>query len=96
MRTYVAMIICVACGALFAVSYHLGRLTANQALSFTAAVWLFSGWGLGGVLHKRLTEADRYHAKREPLPGIAKVMVNGAIVLGVIDLGVLLFQGLSH
>ncbi len=88
MRSYIAMIVCIGLGVLFVVGYRVGELSASQALSFTGGAWLFTGWWLARSLKKRLTEVGRYQVKREPLPGVAKVMVGGGILVSLISVAV--------
>jgi len=95
MRSYIAMAVCILLGILFVIGHHVGELSATQALSFTGGAWLFTGWWYSNVLKKRLTEVGRYQHKPELLPGVARVMVNGGILIALTGLVVGLL-GILH
>ncbi len=87
MRSKIAITLCFLAGVGFEFAYYRGTLSVDQALTFTAGVWMFTGLWLGQALG-RLTEKDRYRnaQRRAPLAPVPQVMVAGGIVLSIVAL----------
>jgi hypothetical protein len=93
LRTNIAIVLCLGAVIVEALlAWHTHQITYAD-VNMVACVWLMTGLWLGGrlgaILHRSPKGVFQEFRKREPMPGLSKLIFNGGLLLELASLALL-------